>query len=165
MHLTKALCSTGDFLLPGLITHRRSDLKQLRQSWRWNKTYWAITRAGNSLIGFLSELLVFCKKWANERFAQKNKQFARSLIFGERPERFAHGHSFLVSDLMESLLVAHFWWATWAICSHRLFLVSNLSNLLTSFIKNERMSNWLNNFWLKNLKSYFFVCFINVFSI
>ena len=28
-----------------------------------------------------------------------------SLIFGERPERFAH--------------IAHFWWATWAIHSHR----------------------------------------------
>ena len=90
-------------------------------------------RAGNLLIGFLSEAFVFCKKWANERFAQRNA-------------RFAHGRSFLVSDLSDSLMIAnfwwatwgnhlwtlifgewpeqiahiaHFWWATWAICSHR----------------------------------------------
>ena len=29
-------------------------------------------RVGNSLIGFLSELLVFCEKRVNERFAQIN---------------------------------------------------------------------------------------------
>ena len=44
-------------------------------------------RAGNSLIGFRSESLFLL---ANERFAQKNERFAHSLIFGERPERFAH---------------------------------------------------------------------------
>ena len=43
----------------------------------------------------------FRQKLVNELFAQKNKQFAHSLIFGERPEQ-----------------IAHFWWATWAICSH-----------------------------------------------
>ena len=37
---------------------------------------WLVARAGNSLICFLSESLVFCKKWANERFTQKNEQFA-----------------------------------------------------------------------------------------
>ena len=63
----------------------------------------------------------FRKKWANARFAQKSEQFAHSLIFRERPKRFAHGCSFLVSDLSKSLMVAHFWWATWAICSHRSF--------------------------------------------
>ena len=35
-----------------------------------------LRRAENSLIGFLSELLVYCKKLANERFAQKNERFA-----------------------------------------------------------------------------------------
>ena len=45
--------------------------------------------ADNSLIGFLSESLVFAKKWANEGFAQKKSD---SLI-----------HSFLVSDLSDSL--------------------------------------------------------------
>ena len=35
---------------------------------------------------------------------------------------------------------AHFWWVTWAICSHRSFLVSNLSDLRTTLIKKEGMS-------------------------
>ena len=82
---------------------------------------WKRARAGNSLIGFLS----------------------KSLIFGEQPERFAHDRSFPLSNLSESLMVAHFWWATWAICSHRSFLVSDLSDLLTSLIKKEGMSNSL----------------------
>ena len=40
----------------------------------------------------------------------------------------------------ESLMVAHFWWATRAIHS---FLVSDLSNFLTSLIKEEGMSELL----------------------
>ena len=43
------------------------------------------------------------KKLANERFAQKNEQFAHWLIFGERPERMAHVRSFLLSYLSDSL--------------------------------------------------------------
>ena len=38
-----------------------------------------------------------------EQFAQINKPFAHSLIFGERPERIAHGRSFFVNDLSDSL--------------------------------------------------------------
>ena len=63
-------------------------------------------KVGNSLIGFLSESLVFCEKkseWAI--CSKKNEPFAHSLIFVERPERSVH--------------IAHFWWATWAIRSHR----------------------------------------------
>ena len=70
--------------------------------------------------------------WANRLFLPKNERMSNllkitsnSLIFGERLEWFAHGRSFLVSDLSESLIfgeqpeqIAHFWWATWAICSH-----------------------------------------------
>ena len=36
-----------------------------------------------------------------------------SLISSERPERFAHGRSFVLSDLSESLTVAHLIWAKW----------------------------------------------------
>ena len=68
------------------------------------------SRAGDSLIGFLSESLVFCKK--NERMSDSIKKVSDWLIFGEQPERFAHGHSFLVSDLSNLLMVAHFWRAT-----------------------------------------------------
>ena len=41
----------------------------------------------------------FVKKWANERFTH-------SLSFGEEPERCRFVH------------IAHFWWATWVVCSH-----------------------------------------------
>ena len=79
---------------------------------------------GNSLIGFLSESLVFfSKKWAIRSFAR-----------------------FLVSSLM----VAHFWWATWV---NRSFLVSNLSDLLISLIKkrgNEQIANVPKNTILVN---------------
>ena len=54
---------------------------------------------------FWANCSFFAKKWANELFAQKNERFAHWLIFGEWPELFAY--------------IAHFWWATWAICSHR----------------------------------------------
>ena len=69
-------------------------------------------RAGNLLNGFLSESLVFLQK--NERMSDslKKKRFAHSLIFGEQPEQFAHGPSFLVSNLSELLMGAHFWCVT-----------------------------------------------------
>ena len=91
----------------------------------------------------------FVKKWANKRFVKKNKQFAHSLIC-----------SFLVSDLSESLLVAHFWWATWAICSHCSFLVSDLSNSLTSLLKKEVMCKSL-VFYLNVQKTYQKIWFYN----
>ena len=53
-------------------------------------------RAGNSLIGFLSEWLVFLQK--NERMSVSLKKTSDLLI-----------HSFLVSDLSDSLMVAYFW--------------------------------------------------------
>ena len=52
---------------------------------------------------FWANCSFFAQNWANERFAQKNEQFTHSLTFGERPEQIAHGHSFLVSDLSDSL--------------------------------------------------------------
>ena len=81
----------------------------------------------------MSDLL---KKWAICSFAH----------FGEQPERFAHDRSFPLSDLSKSVLVTHFWWATWAIPSHRSFLVSNPSDLLTLLTKkgNERIAHFLN---------------------
>ena len=103
-------------------------------------------RAGNLLLGFLSELLVFCEKMSEWAIRSKKRAIRSwALIFGERPERFAHGHLFLVSDLSESLMVAHFWWATWVICSRSLiclerpvhfahsrsFVLSDLSESLT----------------------------------
>ena len=63
------------------------------------------SRARNSLICFLSELLVWQK---NERMSDALKKMSDSLIFGEQPERFAHDCSFPLSDLSESLIATHF---------------------------------------------------------
>ena len=59
-------------------------------------------RAGNSLIGFLSKSLVFCEKMGE--WAIHSKKTSHSLICGEWPERFAHGRSFLVSNLLSDSL-------------------------------------------------------------
>ena len=65
-----------------------------------------IIRAGNSGIrsfDFWANCTFFVEKWANERFAQKISIW---LI-----------RSFLVSNQSNSLMIAHFLWATWANCS------------------------------------------------
>ena len=43
----------------------------------------------------------------NERFAQKNKQFAHALFYHERPEQIPHGHSFVMIDLSDLRTAAH----------------------------------------------------------
>ena len=99
----------------------------------------------NSGLGIRS--LVF---WANHSFFVKNEQMSNSLkkmsnshILVSEPERIAQGHSFLVSNLIKLLTVAHFWWATWAIRSQSLFCHEHLSDLLTSLLKKEGMSESL----------------------
>ena len=79
--------------------------------------------------------LLFVSKRANERFAQKNEQFAHLLVYNERLERIAHGGSFDMSDLSNSLTVAHLSWAIWA----------NRSQLLIWFERSEWMSEWANS--------------------
>ena len=139
-------------------------------------------RAGNSLNGFLSKSLFFCKKmsewaicskkrvicscahfwwatwairshcspkkreWGNRSFFKLKtykkisfiffcqKCLSELLIYHERPKGFAHGCSFVMSDLRDSLTVAHLSWAIWA----------NHSQLLIWFEQNERMSKWAN---------------------
>ena len=82
----------------------------------------------------------FVSERVNERFAQKNKQFAHALFYHERPEQIPHGYSF-------------FSWATWGIRSRSLFchewfahsrsfVLSNLSELLTKMRVFERMREW-----------------------
>ena len=98
-----------------------------------------IGRAGNLIIGFPSKLLVFCMKMSKWAIRSKNERVTHSFFFSVRPERFAHNRSFPLSDLSKSLMVAHFWWVTWEIRSHRLFWVSNLSDSLTALTKKEGM--------------------------
>ena len=72
------------------------------------------SRVGNSLTIFLiysERSASFLRK--NLLIAQKNEQFAPSLIFGKQPEWFTQVRSFLVSDQIKSLTVAHLIWAMW----------------------------------------------------
>ena len=62
------------------------------------------TRAGNSLIGVLSESLIFGER--PERIAHDRsflvsdlRDLLTSLIFGEQPEQFAHSRSFDLSEM------------------------------------------------------------------
>ena len=72
------------------------------------------TRAGNSLIGFLSKSLVFAK----------NEQMSDSL------------------KKTNDLLIPSFWWATWAIRSHCSFFMSDLSDFLT--VPHLSWAIWVN---------------------
>ena len=99
-----------------------------------------ICRVGNSLLSFLSELLVFCQK--NERMSNLLKKVSNSLI-----------RSFLVSDLSDSLMDAHFFGERPERFAHsRSFLVSDLSDLLTSLRGNEQIFFLFN--LQKNVKTY-----------
>ena len=92
------------------------------------------------------------------RFLRNNEQMGDSLKKRAIPS-FAHfwwatwaicsWSTFLESDLSESLMVAHFWWAAWAIRSQCSFLVSDPSDSLTSLIKKDVMSKSL--FFIKNV--------------
>ena len=84
---------------------------------------WYIAGLGIRSMVFWANRSFFAKKWANEQFAEKTSNL---LI-----------HSFLVSNLSDWLMVAHFWWATWAIRSqsspkkrewaNRSFFLTNLA--------------------------------------
>ena len=77
---------------------------------------------------FLSEPLVFCEQKSKWAICSKKRAIcsfghlswvtwanrSQSLYFHERPGRFAHSRSLVLSDLSEWLTVAHFIWAIWA---------------------------------------------------
>ena len=69
------------------------------------------------------------------------------LIFGEL---FTHSHSFPLSDLNKYLMVAHFWWATWAIYS------KGMSKSL-AVLKPFEDKTWKFCWYLRNFYSLFLV--------
>ena len=75
--------------------------------------------------------------WAKEKWAICSKKPSNSLICPERPEGNAHICSFVMSDLSDSLTVAHLSWATWA----------NPSHLLICPEQFEHMSEWAMSEW------------------
>ena len=76
---------------------------------------------------------------------EKVSDLLRSLIFGERLERIPHGSSFLVSDLSETLTVAQFWWASWAIRSH---LSEQIAQIAHPIWANEQTAHVFGKKWV-----------------
>ena len=58
-------------------------------------------RVGNSLISFLSDSLIFCKRKSDSLV--KTSKLLPLLLCRERHEQIAHGHSFVKSDGSKSL--------------------------------------------------------------
>ena len=71
-------------------------------------------------------------KRANEQIACFFERIAHSLIYHERLEKIAHGRSFVLSNLSDSLTVTHLSWA----------ILGNRSQSLIWFEQNERMSEF-----------------------
>ena len=62
------------------------------------------SRVGNSLIGFSSDVLVFCERKSN--LLVKKSESLQFLFCQEQPEPTAHDRSFVMNDLSELLTVA-----------------------------------------------------------
>ena len=97
-------------------------------------------RAGNSLIWYLGESLVFCSKMSEWVICSKKWAIHSFAHFWWAKWAIRSHCSFPLSDLSKLLMVAHFWWAKWMISSHRSFDFSEMSNSLTSLTKKEEMS-------------------------
>ena len=96
----------------------------------------------------LSELLLFFI-WVNEQFA--HKKLSDLLFYHEQPERIAHCHSFVMSNLSDSLMVALLSWVTWAICSQSLIFPEQSERFThsCSFVLSD-LSKWAMSKWAKS---------------
>ena len=76
------------------------------------------------------------------------ERIAHSLIYHERPERIAHGCSFVMSNLSNSLTVALLTWATWVICSQSLICHEQSEQIAHSHSFDlSDLSKWVNELW------------------
>ena len=103
------------------------------------RSRWLCWHVSTSGLGIRSSIF-----WANRSFFAKNEWMSNSLkktsdsfICHEQPEWFAHGRSFNMSDLSDSLTVAHLSWEIW----------SNWSQSLIWFEQSEQMSKWAMSEW------------------
>ena len=88
-----------------------------------------------SLVFWVNRLF-FAKKWVNNERMSKRATWAnhaQSLICHEWPERFPHSRSFVMSDLSESLPVAHL---IWVIRVNEWMSDERMSKYPTLFISN-----------------------------
>ena len=61
----------------------------------------------NMILVKIIELIdhFLCAKERMSNLLRKNDRFAHLLIYHERPERIAHGHTFVMSGLSDSLTI------------------------------------------------------------
>ena len=109
------------FAYPRCRCHRqgvRADTRSLKSLTTWTRcqrSHWLCGHDNDYVAGlgihssvFWANRWFFAKKERMSNSLKKNKRFAHLLIFGELPERFAHGRSFLVSDLSNLLTLLIF---------------------------------------------------------
>ena len=85
----------------------------------------------------------FCEKMSKWAIRSKNKWITHLLIFGERPERIAHGRLFLVSDLSDLLTSLIFGERSerFAHIAHKKWGNEQIAH----FLQKKRILNILNN--------------------
>ena len=113
---------------------------------------WVRIRVGNSLIGFLSDSMVFCEPKSNLHV--KMSKLLLLLFFHERPEWITHCRSFVKSNGSKWLTVALLFRSTWVIRSRSLFKKERLSKerreqffLWLETIKNIQKIRFLSNYF------------------
>ena len=122
---------------------------------------YSIFRAGNSLMNFLSKLLVFCEYMSEWVIGSKNEQFAqkraiRAFLVSNLSDSLMVAHRFSeqiacffaknerVSDLLKKRAIrsfAHFWWSTWVIRSHWSFWWTTWSLCSHCSLKKREWAN------------------------
>ena len=91
----------------------------------------------------------FVSKRANERFAKKKRAICHLLFYHEHPERIAHSHSFVMSNLSNLLKVTLLSWATWAICLQHLICPEWSEQIAHDHsLKWAILSKWANE-WMR----------------
>ena len=100
---------------------------------------WLIIRVGNSLIGFWVNHIFL---WTAINSLRKKELFAHSFFCHEQPERIAHYHSFVKSDVSNSLTVALLFSATWVIHSHCSYKKEQMCE-----VRQEWYDNWSEKGW------------------
>ena len=113
-------------------------------------------KRGNERFAHLFNKKLYIKhtKKQDFRFFYQNffERIAHSLISSERHEPIAHCCSIVFSNLSDSLTIAHFLWATWAICWRLLIFLERSERVTHSpSFDLSKMSEWVTSSNLTNV--------------
>ena len=98
-----------------------------------------LKKSGNELIARFFKNFLKGKNKMLFKFVWENRSF---FVSEEQPERIAHGYSFVMSDLGDSLTAGPLSWAIWANRSHRSLKWAILSKWAKEQWGNEQIS-WI----------------------